>query len=139
MDCVVYAIKNLNDMKLYVGSSKELSRRKTDHFYALSHGKHNNPHLQNAWNRDGENAFVFSILEVIDDPSLLREREQWWLNHITPWGKYGYNIRKDAGDGKRGTTCSEETRQKLSQSLRGKERSEEYRRNIALAHIGKPH
>src|SRR3990167_9609526 len=138
MDCVVYAIKNLNDMKLYVGSSKELSRRKTDHFYALSHGKHNNPHLQNAWNKDGEYAFVFSVLEVIDDPSLLREREQLWLNHLTPWGYYGYNIRKDTSDGRRGTICPEEIRKKISQSLKGRVRSEEHRRNNALAKTGKP-
>ena len=139
MNCIIYAIKNLNDMKVYVGSSKEYTRRETNHRYALNHDKHVNPHLQNAWNRDGEDAFTFSVLEIIDDQSLLRKREQWWINHLTPFGRYGYNIRKDVNDGRRGTTCPEEIRLKISNSMKGKERSEEYRRNIALAHIGKPH
>jgi group I intron endonuclease len=136
MDCAIYTIKNLDNAKMYVGSSKEIERRKTNHWYQLSHGKHINPHLQNAWNKHGEHAFVFSILEVIDDPSYLSEREQWWLDHLTPFDEYGYNIRKDASDGRRGTINPEEVRRKISATLTGRERSKEHCQNIAKARTG---
>ena len=136
MNCAVYAIKNLNDMKLYVGSSGRSDVRESQHRRDLQHNRHTNPHLQHAWNRDGEYAFVFSALEVVDDPSLLREREQWWLNHLTPWGDYGYNVLKDVD--RRGITLSDEMKQKISQTLKGRVKTEEEINNFIEARRGKP-
>lgn len=135
MNCAVYAIKNLNDMKLYVGSSVNFPQREHEHRYELRNNKHINPHLQHAWNRDGEYAFVFSTLEVVDDPSLLREREQWWLDHLTPWNDYGYNVFKTVD--RRGTSFPEEIKQKISQTLMGRPKTPEAIANFIRARRGK--
>lgn len=133
----IYAIKNINNGKLYVGSSKELSRREYNHFYALTYSKHINNYLQNAWNKHGEHAFVFTMLESVDNPDLLTEREQWWMDHLAPYKhEYGYNIRKDVSDGRRGTICPEEIRDKISTSMKKHVRTSEHCKNIAISKTG---
>ena len=133
----VYTIKNINNGKLYVGGSKELPRRETNHFYALAHRKHINNYLQNAWNKHGENAFVFGVLEIVDSPDLLTEREQWWIDHLMPYKhEYGYNIRKDVSDGRRGTVCPKEIRGKISTSMKKYVRTHEHCKNIAISKTG---
>ena len=142
MEPIVYAIKNLNDMKMYVGSTVDKTVRWQTHRTLLRHGKHENGNLQEAWNQDGEHAFVNSVLEIIDDPNKIAEREQWWLDHLTPYGVYGYNILKSAHDGTRGYKHTEETRQMYSETRKGKPmppRSKEHCDNIRKAHLGKPH
>lgn len=113
MNSVVYAIENLSDMKIYVGSSKEYPRRKESHLRALRSNKHVNGHLQNAWNKYGEDHFLFSVVEVVQEDRL-REREQFWLNFFQPFGANGYNIRKDVNDGRRGHATPEEVKAKIS-------------------------
>jgi group I intron endonuclease len=142
MEPVVYAIKNLNDMKMYVGSTVNKSVRWQTHRTLLRHGKHENGFLQAAWDRDGEPAFVFAVLEVIDVPGQLAERETWWLNHLTPYGVYGYNILRTAHDGTRGYKFPDEVRQKMSLMRKGvpkSPRSKEHCENIRKAKLGKPH
>lgn len=140
MEPVVYAIKNLNDMKLYVGSTLNKPVRWQVHRALLRNGKHENGLLQEAWNTDGESAFVFSTLEIIDNSENLASREQWWLDHLTPYGVYGYNILKTAYDGTRGYKHTEETRRMWSETRKGKPmppRSKEHCENIRKAKLGK--
>ena len=58
MNCGVYQIKNTLNGKAYIGSSKNIKRRLGIHRSMLRRGTHRNPHLQNAWNKYGESAFV---------------------------------------------------------------------------------
>lgn len=91
----IYKIINVVNNKFYVGSAVNFSRRKTRHFSELRTNKHNNSKLQNAWNKYGEQAFVFAIVEEVQDKALLLEVENRWLKeHV---GKdYCYNIGVDA-------------------------------------------
>ena len=50
----IYAIENLLNGKIYVGSSMNLNRRKAQHLYALRNNCHHNSHLQSAFNKHGE-------------------------------------------------------------------------------------
>lgn len=119
MNSVVYAIENLSDMKIYVGSSKEFPRRKESHLTALRNNKHVNGHLQHAWNKYGEEYFAFSILEVVEENEL-KEREQFWLDFLQPFGNNGYNIRRDVNDGRRGHATPDEIRAKISETEKGR-------------------
>jgi hypothetical protein len=47
----IYQIKNLITNEIYIGSSKHLASRKAGHFCRLRKGKHQNPILQNHWNK----------------------------------------------------------------------------------------
>lgn len=91
----IYKIINVVNNKFYVGSAVNFSRRKTRHFSELRTGKHNNRYLQAAWNKYGEAAFVFVIVEEVQDKQVLLEVENRWLKeHV---GKeYCYNLGIDA-------------------------------------------
>jgi len=91
----IYKIINVVNNKFYIGSAVNFSRRKTRHFSELRNNKHNNKHLQSAWNKYGEPAFIFAIIQLIEDKDELLEAENVWLQeHV---GKdYCYNIGTNA-------------------------------------------
>ena len=91
----IYKIINVVNNKFYVGSAVDLKRRKTRHFSELRNGKHNNRHLQAAWQKYGEQAFIFVVVqELSPDADLLATENVWLKEHV---GKeYCYNIGVDA-------------------------------------------
>lgn len=111
----VYSIKCTIDSKLYIGStSKTFSYRWRQWKYHLRKGSASNKHLQNAWNKYGEDAFEFSVLEVIEDKEIVLEREQYYidLRNVTDTD-IGYNVNKNASSHRLGSKQSEETKEKL--------------------------
>lgn len=94
----IYCIINLIDNKKYIGKSKSINSRKSYHFSLLKNDKHINKHLQNAWNKYGENNFCFYILEecILEN---LNEREKYWISKLkTNNVNFGYNV-SEGGDG----------------------------------------
>jgi len=53
--CCIYAIKNSDNNKIYIGSSKSFYKRLNKHINNLRKNIHSNNHLQNAFNKYGEN------------------------------------------------------------------------------------
>ena len=114
---VIYSILNKINGKIYIGQTERLfSRRTTEHKSKLRGQDHRNPHLQNSWNKYGEDAFEFSILEICDNDKL-NDNEDWWIDFFdsTDHNK-GYNIQK--GGGSRGS-CSQEFKDKMSKVTKG--------------------
>jgi group I intron endonuclease len=91
----IYKIINVVNNKFYVGSAVDLKRRKTRHFSELRNNRHSNGRLQNSWNKYGEQAFVFVVVEELpDDADLLAAENVWLKEHV---GKdYCYNLGVDA-------------------------------------------
>lgn len=58
----VYCIINKINNKIYVGQSKNLIKRKKEHFMSLEGGYHKNPHLQRAYDKYGKENFFFKLL-----------------------------------------------------------------------------
>lgn len=117
--CGVYQIKNKVDGKVYVGSSVNIERRWKSHISELNKGCHNNAHLQNAWNKYGENVFEFSILELTTREDL-RSRENYYLQLLRCTDRnIGYNMLSDTNVGL-GVRASDEVRQKISAACSGK-------------------
>jgi group I intron endonuclease len=88
----IYYIKNIVTEKGYIGSSKNVHRRKNEHFRELRKNKHANRHLQSSWNKYGEESFTFFI--VITCPKeYIFKLEQWFLSE----SNYNceYNICKE--------------------------------------------
>jgi len=92
-DSGVYMIKNLISGKIYIGSTKRLVERLSHHRQELCQNKHHSIHLQNAWNKDGENKFIFGVIEVIDELTKLTDIEQYYIDKYNASNdNYGYNI-----------------------------------------------
>ncbi|MBT9788673.1 hypothetical protein GPK90_04850 [Clostridium sp. MCC344] len=70
----VYQIKNVANGKIYIGSSKDIFTRWKQHKAKLNKNAHVNEHLQKAWNKYGENNFIFSIVELCDLNNLRKKR-----------------------------------------------------------------
>lgn len=89
--CGVYKIINQVNKKIYIGSSKDIYKRWTQHIDKLNKGEHENKHLQNAWNKYGSDNFEFEIVEECSSGAQF-EREQYYLNTLNPFDENGYNI-----------------------------------------------
>ena len=83
----IYIITNKINGNRYIGSSNNIRRRLWKHRSLLRHNKHENSHLQNAWNKYTENNFIYSILEICEIKNLL-DREQYYIDLLKP----EYNI-----------------------------------------------
>lgn len=114
----IYKILNITNGKYYVGSSVNINGRWLKHKALLRHNKHENPKLQNAWNKYGEESFSFEIIEECEKEKLLN-REQFYIDDISNFNEDCYNISKIAN------TCiiSDEVRAKIQKTL--KERREQ--------------
>jgi group I intron endonuclease len=141
----IYKIINVINNKFYVGSAVDLRRRKTRHFSELRTGKHNNRHLQAAWIKYGEQAFVFVVVEEFpDDADLLAAENIWLKEHV---GKdYCYNLGVDATAPMTGfggelspTWGRKRTTEELAaQNWKGKKHNQESKDKIRAYLIGKP-
>ena len=129
----IYQITNQRNGKRYIGSTVNLRRRWSAHLRRLRRGQHGNQHLQRSFDKHREAVFMFSVLEHIEEPSQLLEREQHFLDMLSP----EYNILPTAGS-PLGCKRSIETRRRVSEARRGKHHSEKTREKIAEAHRGKP-
>lgn len=87
----IYFIVHKKSLKRYVGKAKDLKRRLSTHWSELKHNKHDNDHLQNAYNLYGKDAF-FVVTTPCAVENLL-EREQYFID--TMWDMC-YNICKIA-------------------------------------------
>lgn len=135
MDAGIYAIVHLATGRRYVGSTGNLRSRLRSHRRELSRGVHRNRHLQGAWSKYGEAAFVSMVVERVADPALLRGREQAWLDAAQP---LVYNCGKHAERptlGVKRGTFTDDHREKLSAAKRGRSRphTPEQRASIVAA------
>ena len=77
----IYKIECTTTGVVYIGStSVSFKKRWRKHKQRLRHNYHENSYLQNAWNKYGEDKFVFEIAEVVDNVDIVKERESYWLN-----------------------------------------------------------
>jgi group I intron endonuclease len=129
----IYKITNTVNSKIYIGKTIRIKDRWSKHLYFLRKGNHVNKHLSAAFKMYGEEAFRFDIIEVCS-PENLSEREIYWIGFYQSYRPAnGYN-KTMGGEGNSGT---EETRLKISNSLRGIKHTPERNLNRSLALKGK--
>ena len=74
----IYSITNTTNGKLYIGRTKNPDQRRRSHFNKLRQSKHENPKLQNAWNKYGEECFIFSIVDECKKEEVYDLETKWF-------------------------------------------------------------
>ncbi len=111
----IYSITNIINNKKYIGSTaKNFISRWKKHITNLKNGGHASHHLQNSWNKYGEDSFIFTIEEVVDsiDNLLTLEKE-----YIAKYDSYnnGYNENPDPNFS---PMLNKNTQEKVSMSMK---------------------
>lgn len=156
----IYRIVNLVTGKLYIGLSTDIFGRLRQHLSDLRNGSHHNAHLQRAFILHGEGSFEFEVLELCDAEEL-SQREQFYISEYRSYDpNFGYNktyggefgshteeTRKRISSShanvsgqnnpRYGVSMSEETKIKISVSLRGRSKSDVTKQKIGEANKGK--
>lgn len=132
----IYKITCKTTDVVYIGSASiSFKDRWKKHKQRLRNQYHENSYLQNAWNKYGEDDFLFESLEDLSeyDESYIKERESYWLSIYFPKGRdYCFNLSDHTEGGN--TVKDEEIRQKLSASIKSSYTDElrEIRRQYAI-------
>lgn len=130
----IYCIENLINGKKYIGLTNDLGRRKREHFNLLRKGEHENAHLQSAWDKYGEENFVFYVVEECAI-ELLDDKEKYYISVFhSNKDEYGYNIESG---GRANQIVAQETREKLSKALKGRKFSQEHKDHISRSLAGR--
>lgn len=125
----IYKITNLLNGKIYVGKRCRMNKADMDKYYGSGIV------IRQAIRKYGKENFKKEILEVVEDNSILGEREKFWIKELDSMNEsIGYN-RSPGGDG----GCTPETASKIValRRLHGTlKHSEETKKKISLAHKG---
>lgn len=128
MESGIYKITNLVNNKVYIGQSRNLQSRITRHKYRLKNNEHINKHLQNSYNKYGNDSFKYEIIEYCEE-NILNERECHWILHFNSHNRlYGYNnMIPNPNESK--FYHSDETKQKIS------EKSKKYSKEELISYL----
>jgi group I intron endonuclease len=122
--------------RFYIGQSDDLDRRNKHHQWSLHSGKHCNKYMLICFRKYKD--YGFSILEVCTMDKL-DEREQYYIDmYFELYPKQMMNSSCFV-ESRRGVPMSEETKRKIGESAKTRGKlSEEHRKKLALAKLGKP-
>lgn len=98
----IYSITSKVNGKRYIGSASRICERWSVHLSYLRANKHHSQHLQNHYNKYGEDDLVFNVLEVVERDGLnlsefkekLLSKEQTYLDS---WNCCEFNCNPTAG------------------------------------------
>jgi group I intron endonuclease len=125
----VYKIINIITDQVYFGSSVNMKKRFNEHFARLRAGKHINSKLQRSFNKYGESAFKFEVVEQVED---FVEREQFYIDNHKPY----FNICLRANDIS-SIIRTPEWGKNISIANTGRKASDETRERLRISHLGK--
>lgn len=142
----IYKVTNLINSKMYIGQARNIKSRWSSHKSAYST---ENTVLYRAMRKYGLENFKFEVIEECKEEELdnLEIYYIWYYNtYIHAENSNGYNMTIGGGgssglSGEKsnmyGKRHSEETKQKMSESQKGKVLTEEHRRNIGKTSKGR--
>lgn len=80
----IYVIRNIINNHIYIGCTTNFFNREKQHFYMLNRGVHHSKHLQNAFNKYGQDNFKFEIIDMTDELNLLYNIEKSYIEYYKP-------------------------------------------------------
>lgn len=113
---IIYIYQNKINNKIYIGQTKNLKKRISDHKYKSLNIKYNHP-FYNSIRKYGLDNFNIVELEQVEN-NFADESEEFWIQFFRSWDReFGYNIELG---GNKNKIVSEETKQKISNTNLGK-------------------
>lgn len=88
----IYKIHCKVDDKVYIGYSSNIKKRFSLHKLKLKNNTHENSYLQNAWNKHGEDAFSFVILEECVLKLCIEKEDYYVKQYKSHHRRFGYNL-----------------------------------------------
>jgi group I intron endonuclease len=139
----IYRITNKLNGKHYVGQTKDLEKRWKTHVQSAESGFGHL--LHSAIRKYGSTNFEFVLIENCED-NLANELEKKWILHYESFGK-GYNLTtggdceferseitiQKMSESKKGHEVSEETKEKIGKANRGRIRTKKVREKLSLS------
>ena len=132
MNTGIYKIENIINGDLYIGQSKMINIRITTHKHKLKINHHFNIHLQNAWNKYGENIFIFKTILFCEEKELTYYEQKL----VNTW-KPKYNICTICVNSSLGRKLSDEHKRNISISKKGIKFSDDHKNKLSKAQQGK--
>lgn len=90
MKCGIYKFTNKINKKVYIGQSRDISKRYGEHLSCIRNG-YENSYFYKAVKKYGFENFTFEILEICNVSSL-NEKEAYYVKKYNSFGKGGYNL-----------------------------------------------
>jgi len=126
----IYKIECVINQKKYIGQSLNIEIRGKRHLRELSNNCHWNTHLQHSFNKYGIDNFLFEIIEECTKDEL-NEKEMFYIKHFKSYNReFGFNLEQGGNFNK---TISEETKIKISQSMKGVKKSLIVREKMSIS------
>lgn len=152
----IYMIRQKSTGRIYIGQTgNSFIKRFWNHNWKLKHNIHDNKFLQNSWNKYGSEDFEFSVVDVVQDKSLLDYYEKYYISKFDTLND-GFNLTS-GGDGKSncpmsenakmivgaknkihntGKIASPETREKMRKSSRHLKMTKNHKEKLKAVHTG---
>lgn len=125
----IYCIKDTESGKIYIGQSVDVEYRICNHFSKLKYNRHDNIHMQRAYNKNPK-AFEWQLLRKCT----VEELDQLEIEMIAHFDSTnplkGFNM---SYGGQSSHKATKETREKMSQSKKGKKFTKEHCQKIGEA------
>lgn len=114
----IYIIENANTGKFYIGRTNDPAQRKRAHFSELRRGAHGNPRLQNSFNKHGESAFEFKVVDSACSDAI-QDKEAEWFKTFDENKTYLYNCHfKTIGGEGLARPHTSESKLKISETIK---------------------
>lgn len=124
----IYMWKNKITGRVLVGQTVNFNKRKASYLRSLKNGDYGNSHFQAAWNKYGQDAFEFSILEVVSNHEFLTAFEQKYVDYFRNFKTGVYNQVGPVDSPRRGAKNSTSQNAKISSSNLGKPKRKGYKK-----------
>ena len=112
----IYEILNIKNNKRYIGQSIHVRNRLFKHISMLRNNNHICKHLQDSWNKYGEENFQFNVIEYCNIEDLDKKEDFYIAKYQANKNAYGYNYRIN-NKTNRGLKWSEEQREKMKNAI----------------------
>lgn len=127
----IYAIKNIENDKLYIGQAYNIDKRINTHISAMKGGYEDCGYLQNAWNKYGGDSFLFYIIELCSSDKL-DEKEIYWIKYLhSHVSENGYNLSFGGEHPMKGRNHREYSRAKMSEKRKLRVTTDDTKKKIS--------